>query len=89
MTLGLCLPFLVELDFRNVGFIWGEGKTEVPGEKPLRAMERTSNTLNPLTTYGIDAGMWTTATLVGGEGSHHCTTLVHAPLTTIKPQYRT
>ena len=35
MTLGLCLPFLVELDFRNVGFIWGEGKTEVPGENLL------------------------------------------------------
>ena len=33
--------FLVELEFGNVGF-WGEGKTEVPGEKPLRAKERTN-----------------------------------------------
>ena len=26
----------IELEFRNVGF-WGEGKTGVPGEKPLGA----------------------------------------------------
>ena len=29
-------------------------------------------------TYGVDAGSWTLATLVGGERSHHCATL--APL---------
>ena len=23
-------------------------------------------------TYGVDAGIWTQATLVGGERSHHC-----------------
>ena len=34
--------FLVELEFGNVGF-WGEGKTGVPGEKPLGARERTNN----------------------------------------------
>ena len=89
MTLVLCLPFLVELDFGNVGFIWGEGKTEVPGEKPIGAKERTSNKLNPHTTYGTDAGIWTRATLVEGECSHHCATLAPAPLTTIKPQYWT
>ena len=38
--------FLVELEFGNVGF-WGEGKTGVPGEKPLGAKERTNNKLNP------------------------------------------
>ena len=38
--------FLVELEFENVGF-WGEGKAEVPGEKPLGARERTNNKLNP------------------------------------------
>ena len=39
--------FLVELEFRNVGF-WGEGKTGgVPGEKPLGAKERINNKLNP------------------------------------------
>ena len=38
--------FLVELVFGNVGF-WGEGKTGVPGEKPLGAKERTNNKLNP------------------------------------------
>ena len=38
--------FLVELEFENAGF-WGEGKTGVPGEKPLGAKERTNNKLNP------------------------------------------
>ena len=33
------------LEFRIVGF-WGEGKTGVPGEKPLRAKTRTNNKLN-------------------------------------------
>ena len=37
---------LIELEFGNVGF-WGEGKTGVPGEKPLGAKERTNNKLNP------------------------------------------
>ena len=37
--------FLVELEFGNIGF-WGEGKTGVPGEKPLRASERTNNKLH-------------------------------------------
>ena len=37
--------FLVELEFENVGF-WGEGKSGVPGEKPLGARERTNNKLN-------------------------------------------
>ena len=32
--------------FESVGF-WGEGKTGVPGEKPLVARERTNNKLNP------------------------------------------
>ena len=42
----LSTSFLVELEFGNVGF-WGEGKTGVPGEKPLGAKERTNNKLNP------------------------------------------
>ena len=37
--------FLVELEFGNIGF-WGEGKTGVPGEKPLGARQRTNNKLN-------------------------------------------
>ena len=32
--------------FGSVGF-WGEGKTGVPGEKPLGTRERTNNKLNP------------------------------------------
>ena len=38
--------FLVELEFGNVGF-WGEGKTGVPGEKPLGAKEGTNNKQTP------------------------------------------
>ena len=38
--------FLVELEFGNVGF-WGQGKTRVPRETPLRAKGRTNNKLNP------------------------------------------
>ena len=38
--------FLVELEFGNVGF-WGEGKTGVPGEKPLGTRERTNSKLKP------------------------------------------
>ena len=38
--------FRIELEFGNVGF-WGEGKTGVPGEKPLGARTRTNNKLNP------------------------------------------
>ena len=37
---------LVKLEFGNSGF-WGEGKTGVPGEKPLGAKDRTNNKLNP------------------------------------------
>ena len=51
--------FLIELEFANVGF-WGEGKTEVPGEKPLRAREITNNKLNPhmVSTPGFEPGKW-------------------------------
>ena len=38
--------FQIELEFGSVGFL-GEGKTEVRGEKPLGARERTNNKLNP------------------------------------------
>ena len=38
--------FLVALEFGSVGFL-KEGKTGVPGEKPLGAKERTNNKLNP------------------------------------------
>ena len=47
----------IELEFGNVGF-WGEGKTGVPGEKPLGAEKRTNNKLNPHMTPrpGIEPG---------------------------------
>ena len=67
----------------EVFFFLGEGKTGVPGEKPLGAEQRTNNKLNPHMTPspGIEPGThwWkasvlTTAldTLVEGERSHHC-----------------
>ena len=37
---------ILQMEFRNVGF-WGEGKTGVPGEKPLGAKTRTNNKPNP------------------------------------------
>ena len=40
-----CLTIQIELEFGNIGF-WGEGKTRVPGEKPLEARKRTNNKLN-------------------------------------------
>ena len=61
--------FLVELEFGNVGF-WGEGKTGVPGKKPSRSKEENQQQTQP--TYGVDAEIWTRATWVGGECSHHC-----------------
>ena len=53
---GIC-AFQIELEFGNVGF-WGEGKTVVPGEKPLEAKERTNNKLNPhmASTPGFEPG---------------------------------
>ena len=39
------------------------GKTRVLGEKPLEAKGRTNNKLNPHNS-GVDAGIWTRATLV-------------------------
>ena len=45
-------PFLIECEFGSVGF-W-EGKTGVPGGKPLGARERTNNKLNPHTTSSRD-----------------------------------
>ena len=38
--------FRVELEFRSDGFL-AEGKTGVPGEKPLGAEKRTNNKLDP------------------------------------------
>ena len=52
-----------------------EGKTGVPGEKPLGAGTRTNNKFNP---HDAETRNRTRATLVGGECSHHCT--IPAPL---------
>ena len=56
--------FQIELEFESVGFK-GEGRTEVPGENPLGAKEKTSNKLNPHN--GVDGRIRARATLMGGE----------------------
>ena len=64
--------FLVELEFGNVGFE-ERGKPECL-EKNLSEQRREPTTkLNPH--MGVDAGIRTRATLVGGECSHLCATL--------------
>jgi len=49
--------FQIELECGIVGF-WGDGKTGIPGEKPLGARERTNNKLNPhmASTPGFEPG---------------------------------
>ena len=63
--------FRIELEFRSVGF-WGEGKTGVPGEKPLGAEKRTNNKLNPHMTSspGIEPGPhWWVASALESAGA--------------------
>ena len=48
--------FQIELEFGSAGF-WGEGKTGVHGEKPVRARERTNNKLNPHTYMASTPGV--------------------------------
>ena len=67
----VALRFRIELEFENVGF-WGEGKTGVTGEKPLRAGDNWQQT-QP--TYDAGSSNQTWATLVGGKRSHYCPTL--------------
>ena len=65
--------FLVELEFGNVGFFWGEGEPEYREKKTSQSKGENRQQTQP--TYGVDAGIWTRATLVEGECSHHCTAL--------------
>ena len=65
--------FQIELEFGSVSGFWGEGKTWVPGEKPLGARERTNNKLNPqmaLTPWFEPGPHWWEA-----SASHHCATI--------------
>ena len=63
--------FQIKFEFESVDY-WGDGKDGVPGEKPLGARGRTNNKLNP---HDTDDGIWTRATLVRSQFSHHCSTL--------------
>ena len=69
--------FQIELEFRSVGF-GEEMKTRLP-EKTSRSKGENQQQTQP--TYGVDAGSWTQATLVGGERSHHCAALAPRRLT--------
>ena len=69
--------FQIELEIRNVVLL-GEGKTGVPGEKPLGAEKRTSNKLDPHETPS--PGIQPRGTLVGGESSHHYWNTIPAPI---------
>ena len=61
------------------GFCRG-GKTGEPGEKPSKQIREPTQT-QP--TYGVWSGNRTSATLVGGECSHHCG--IPAPLKLLEP----
>ena len=58
----LRLPFLVELEFRNEYI-----------EKNLSGQRKEQRQTQ--TTFGVDGGIRTWATLMEGERSHHCFTL--------------
>ena len=66
--------FQIKLEFGSVGF-WGEGKTGVPGEKPLGAKERTDNKLNPHMALapGFEPGphWWEASALTTAPPLHH------------------
>ena len=62
----LCPPFLIKLEFGNVAFC-GVGKTGVPGEKPLRAREKTNDKFNPHN-YVIDTEGKFWRCVCGGRG---------------------
>ena len=64
----LSSSFLVKLEFGNVGF-WGEGKPEY---RRKISQSKGENQQQTQPTYGLDARIWTQATLVGSERSHHC-----------------
>ena len=67
--------FQMELGFESVGFVQ-RGKLEYPDNnfsQNGRELTTNSSHIGP-----VDDGIFTRATLVGGECSHHCTTL--APL---------
>ena len=64
---------MVELELGKVGFR-REGTTGVP-EKNLSEQMRERTKTQP--TYGTTPGFEPRATLVGGDCSHHCTTLAH------------
>ena len=71
-----CLTIIqIEFEFGN-GCFWGEGKTGLPGEKPLGTRKRTNNK-ETQPTYDAGSGNRTLDTLVRGERSHHCTIPAH------------
>ena len=58
--------------------VFEERENRSTRRKTSRSREENQQQTQP--TYGVNAGIWTRATLVGGERSHYCATL--APLLT-------
>ena len=56
------------MKFAGIVYFWGEGKTGLPGDKPLGAKERTNNELNPniASTLGFEPGphWWKVSALI-------------------------
>ena len=81
--------FQIELEFGSVGF-WGEGKTGVPGEKPLRAKERTDYKLNPHMALapGFEPGphWWEASALTTAPPLHHpCSSVFYMDYFIVQP----
>ena len=65
--------FLVKLEFGNVS-LWGEGNT-VNCSSRKTSQSKGENQQQTQPTYGINAGIWNQASLVGGKWFHYCVTL--------------
>ena len=65
-------PFLVELEFGNVGF---KEDGEKPDEREKTSRDKVGIQQLTQPRYGGDTGSRTQATLVGGARSHHFVTL--------------
>ena len=62
--------FQIELKFSNVDVFVEEGKRRIAAKNPL---SRDENQQQTPPTYGVNSGIQTRATLMGGKRSHHCT----------------
>ena len=78
----MLLAWLIILIQKKIAFLptkhmkcwfFRRGENRSTGRKTSRSKRENQQQTQP--TYGVDAGIWTKATSVGGECSHHCATL--------------